>query len=152
MRIEFASVRMARRSQKKDTRRVRAFLITAGLLIALGCIGAAVYLWDRHRDEANAIEQRNRDRSGPAYCATTKISGVAGICWTDVAECEQRKIECETVDAYACFRGLAITNHKRTKWCLRRFGDCVDYRRELLRDAEYTDISECLVYRTQGAR
>jgi hypothetical protein len=124
---------------------MRTVLIVICVFAVLGCLGGGLYLWLQHRED---VAQEERDRSPPAQCAKQPFMGVADVCWTDVQECWSRKIDCEPVDAYACFRGVAITSKKRTKWCARTFGDCVTYRRDVARDPEYADLSECLIYRS----
>ena len=128
---------------------MRKLLIAVLALAALGCVGAGIYLFAKHQKDTLAAEQDQRDRSGPAFCATRPIAG-AMVCFTDEQQCTGHDVACEQVENYACVRGIAKTDSKKTKWCFRKFGDCADFLLGLKRDAEYGGLGECLVYRTHS--
>ncbi|HEY1814864.1 MAG TPA: hypothetical protein VGG74_21100 [Kofleriaceae bacterium] len=123
---------------------MRLFLTGIGIVVALAGMGVgAFFLIQRH----DAALQDERDRSDPAFCARENVSGIGDVCWVDGgAECEHRGLACDEVDAYACVRGRAITADKRTRWCFRMYGECVDFRRGLVRDAEYDQLGECELF------
>lgn len=130
---------------------MRKFLIGVGLLIALGCIGAGLYLWrDNQRkgiaDMANyeASKQEERDHSEVVWCGDREYR-----CFADEADCASRKAgKCSRTTAYACFGGTSITTKEWNKWCFANYGGCTAARHTLMGFGDFRDVSECLVYRS----
>ncbi len=110
-----------------------------GVQLLAGC--------DRKEAEEHAA-QLARDGALPAWCATKPYGGINGVCWTNHADCEKRKIDCEQTRNYACFDRTLITSQNRATVCAKTYGLCVEIRASRLTDPESTDVGECLVYRT----